>query len=286
MNQHIKQARSEIVHAMTQDPAAPVNFSRYRHRTLVDVLHSLVYQTDDVRIKNKKIRVVFSDSSETRPFPVGCLDLSAPPDEGLPVLRVGLNSGRHPEMDRFVEYYLFRNVDVEGMESIAEQEYAFEKGLEFLRNREWRDGGVLELHQTGLEPLVVGFYRAVVTDALDRRKNRLPSVTVIPRSWAPAEISIGRYVRSSFGNGVNDETLKRHITNFETAFKQLEPKIPGFFSLEHISEDVVVKWVPQRPMWDTELDFLVSSIPGKKNLVKDIFDLSQFKKHPHWGYRI
>ena len=285
MNRQIENVSREIIKAVIQ--AIPVNFSRFKHRWIVAALHSLVFDQKQESVRDKKIRVTFSDGSETRPFPIGCLSLSDPPKASDPVLRVGLNSGRHPEMDRFVEAYLFRNADVSTLESIADQEqYAFQQGMAFLQNPEWKDGGAVELHQTGLEPLVVGFYRAVVTDSLLRKENGLPPVVVIPRSWSPAELSIRRHVGLRFSGGQNDETIKVLIQNCASVLEQLAETVPGFFSLQNTSDDTIFKWLPERPMWNTELDFLQSRFSRVNMIVQEVFDRSQITQHPHWGYQI
>lgn len=285
MNRQIENVRQEIVNAITQ--AIPVNFNRFKHRWIVEALHSLVFDQTQESVRDQKIRVTFSDGSETRPFPVGCLSLSDPPKASDPALRVGLNSGRHPEMDRFVEVYLFRNADISTLESIADQEqYAFQQGMVFLQNPEWKEGGALELHQTGLEPLVVGFYRAVVTESLRRKKDGLPPVMVIPKSWSPSELSIRRYVCSRFSGELKDKDIKTHIQNCASALELLTETVPGFFSLQSTVDDTIFKWLPERPMWHTEMDFLLPRFSRVKSILKYVFDRSQITQHPHWGYSL
>ena len=285
MNRQVENVCQEIANAITQ--AIPVNFNRFKHRWIVEALHRLVFNRSNESVRDRKIRVTFSDGSETWPFPVGCLNLSDPPNASDPVLRVGLNSGRHPEMDRFVEVYLFRNADIATLETISDQEqYAFQQGMAFLQNPEWKDGGTVELHQTGLEPLIIGFYRAVVTESLRRKRNGLPPVMVIPRSWSPAELSIRRYVRSRFSHKLSDEIINVHIQSCASALAQLAETVPGFFSLQSTAEDTIFKWLPERPMWHTELDFLLHRFSRVKSILKYVYDRSQFTQHPHWGYSI
>jgi hypothetical protein len=285
MNKQAEKVKQEIMNAARQ--GIPINFSRFKHRWIVDALRSLVFNPSISSKSINAVRAAFSDGTETRPFPFGCFTPSSPPEPSHPVVRVGLNSGRHPEMDRFVDLYLFRNVETNSLQTIAEQEqYAFQQGKDFLQNSRWRGGGIVEMHQTGLEPLIVGFYRAVVTVSLKRKKEGLPPVIIQPCSWAPPFFPLQRYVFSRMPNDIGGETVKVHTQKLGTVLEQMIKEFPGFFTLLQQPDDLVLKWLPERPMWQAEHDILFSKFSRMKTIWQFIYKKSQFMKHSHWGYSI
>jgi hypothetical protein len=285
MNKQVKKVHQEIIQAARQQ--IPINFSRFKHRWIVDALHSLVF---DPLISSKgtgTVRVAFADGTETRPFPLGCFPPSPPPDPDLPVVRIGLNSGRHPEMDRFIDVYLFRNAEINDLQSIAEQEqYAFQKGKEFLQNPRWRGGGIIEMHQTGLEPLILGFYRSVVTVFQNRKKKGLPPIIILPRSWAPAFFSLHRYVVNRMPDEIEPERIQTLTQHLSDVLEQVIMEFPGFFSLLQQSGDLVLKWQPERPMWQSEHDLLCARFNRMSSIWQSLYKSSRFMKHHHWGYTI
>jgi hypothetical protein len=132
-----------------------------------------------------KARVVYRDGSEARPFALRCLPLTTPGAEGL-VLRFALMSMRHPEMDTTVDGALLRNRVVSQSRPHAQTDevvytQAREKLASLVATAESRTV-LLYVYQTGLQPLVMGFYRAVV-DLLKAYPGR---VTVFPQYWRGA----------------------------------------------------------------------------------------------------
>jgi hypothetical protein len=158
------------------------------------------------------LRISYQDGTEGEPFLL--FSLSEPEritrPENLYVMKIGSVSMRHVNLDLITEGYLMRNVATKrkGRESAAAQEdYAFRTTWHFLTNfvdliqhkrveeitqevrfkflwnwlKEIREKAYagLELHifQTGLEPAVVGMYRAVV-EFLQQRRGEL---IVVPR---------------------------------------------------------------------------------------------------------
>ena len=285
MNKQAKMVEQEIMNAVHQK--TPLNFSRFKHRWIVDALHSVVFNPLNSSEGNESVRSAFADGTESRPFPIGCLTPSPPPHPSTPVVRIGLNSGRHPEMDQFVDLYLFRNAEISDLRTIAEQEqYAFQKGKEFLQNPRWRGGGIVQMYQTGLEPLIVGFYRAVVIVSLNRKKNGLPPIIIQPCSWAPSFFPLHHYVSSRMPDDFEPQTVNIHVQNLANILEQVITEIPGFFSLLQQPGNLTVKWLPERPMWQTEHDILFSRFSRLKSIWQSIYQSSQFMKHSHWGYII
>jgi len=285
MNKQAEKVQQEIMNAARQ--GNPINFNRFKHRWIVDALRSLVFNPSTAFEGNGIVRVAFADGTETRPFPFGCFSPSSPPEPSHHVVRVGFNSGRHPEMDRFVDLYLFRNAETSALHTIAEQEqYAFQQGKDFLQNPRWRGGGIVEMYQTGLEPLIVGFYRAVVTVYLKRKKEGLPPIIIQPCSWAPSSFPLHHYVSSRMPGNLDPETLNTHVQKLGNVLEQVTTEIPGFFSLLQQPGNLTLKWLPERPMWQTEQDLLFSRFSNLKAIWQSIYQSSQFMKHSHWGYSI
>jgi hypothetical protein len=107
-------------------------------------------------------RVVYRDGSEARPFPLGTLALhdSLPADRR--VLRVALISIRHPEMDTEVDAAWLRNRTISQVRAAAETDaIAYELSCQQLK--QIADSGlwIIWMYQTGFEPAVMGFYRAL-----------------------------------------------------------------------------------------------------------------------------
>lgn len=130
------------------------------------------------------IRIAFRDGSEGQPFPLFCLPPIKEPEE-LPVIHAALMSGRHFDLDPKVDLCLLRNSELKGQEvmSIAKQEeIAFNRVTDFIYRCLEKMGGMeLHIYHTGLEPAVIGTYRAVV-EALRSEKIR-ERFMVIPRFY-------------------------------------------------------------------------------------------------------
>ena len=153
---------------LTGSPAR-INLSVAKHSIFTHCLRQLVFNADE-EFKGKSLPLVFSDCSEPPPFPVGCF---APPQrvfgpEHAAALSLGLMSFRHPELDYLVDIYACRNLEIVMQQSMADEEaYAFGQAVRLLDAPEF-EGGVIDVYHTGLEPMVVGFYRGVV-EVLRRR---------------------------------------------------------------------------------------------------------------------
>jgi hypothetical protein len=121
-------------------------------------------------------RVVYQDGSEALPFPLRCLTLEnqAPKEH---VLRLALISMRHNDMDDAVDGCLLRNRLVSRVRPAAETDHlaysATRQRLQELAGR----GMTIELFQTGFQPAVIGFYRALV----EQLRQAPGSVAVSPR---------------------------------------------------------------------------------------------------------
>jgi hypothetical protein len=109
------------------------------------------------------VRVIYRDGSEAQTFPLQSLRLGEEITEVYSVVRVALMSMRHPEMDSGVDAAWFRNRIISIVRPSSEtDEVAYDISRTQLLQIIARGPVCLNLYQTGFEPAVVGFYRAVV----------------------------------------------------------------------------------------------------------------------------
>lgn len=132
------------------------------------------------------IRFAYSDGSIGEKFPLFCL---APKEatKGLPIIRAALISSRHFDLDSSIDTCIIRNSEIGRREdaSIAEQEQlsfeiAYNFLLECLNNS---DGVELHLYHTGLEPAVIGTYRAILEMMQKSDQKYRDRLMVIPKMF-------------------------------------------------------------------------------------------------------
>lgn len=149
---------------------------------LTRVLHAFVYADGEP----VSIDIVYTDGSQARPFPLFALNRMS--NKQLSDLRsvdeteIGMLSMRHPELDTIVDHYWFRNIEMSqsGLTGAEVDEKAYQITMQRLKeleslNRKFR----MRFYQTGLQPVVIGFYRAIV-DFLSSRRGKDPILEVIP----------------------------------------------------------------------------------------------------------
>jgi len=125
-------------------------------------------------------RVVYRDGSEARPFPLNALSLTEQVDKTIPVFRVALLSFRHPEMDGDIDAAWLRNRDVSQVRPAAETDaLVYEFSRRQLADLAQHGPRVIWMYQTGLEPAIVGFYRALIQHMLEHGSG----ISVIPRFY-------------------------------------------------------------------------------------------------------
>jgi hypothetical protein len=92
-------------------------------------------------------------------------------------------------MDYLVDLYLMRNRDLGDEPSMAaEEEQTCRRTVELFADPAIRDGCQIHVLHTGLEPMVVGFYRGVTTVLLERQRRHLPrTLVVIPYFYSHGE---------------------------------------------------------------------------------------------------
>jgi hypothetical protein len=123
------------------------------------------------------LRVVYRDGSEGPRFPMHALDMTAARPEGWRELRFTLMSVRHVDMDIVVDGAWLRNSKVSRPRPAGlTDEMVFTTSRKQLQSLDRSVPTLLFMYQTGLEPAIVGFYRAVVHHLLEFPR----SIAVVP----------------------------------------------------------------------------------------------------------
>ena len=132
------------------------------------------------------IRFAYDDGSIGEKFPLFCLAPKRAP-EGLPIIKAALISNRHFELDPEIDICIIRNSEISRREeaSIAEQEQlSFEIAYKFLDEYLGKSKGLeLHLYHTGLEPAVIGTYRAILEILRKSDSKYRDKLIVIPKMF-------------------------------------------------------------------------------------------------------
>ena len=130
----------------------------------------------------QNVQFAFEDGSISDSFPLYAM-VETKPKEKLPSVKVALISNRHFELDSIVETCIIRNSEISRLEeaTIAEQEkLSFDIAGKFFQEVIEKTGGVqIELYHTGLEPAVIGTYRALLSILL--KKGNRGKIIVTPK---------------------------------------------------------------------------------------------------------
>lgn len=156
-------------------PDAAIRPSRIANSVLTETLREFAGVEEGA--SPREVPVSWSDGSAGPVFPLRCLDFAPDPPEGWRVLRFTLLSIRHVEMDADVDGAWLRNARISRPRPAGETDrLVYETSLRQLAAV--ADGGptLLYIYQTGLEPAVVGFYRAVARQLLSSPG----SIAVVP----------------------------------------------------------------------------------------------------------
>ena len=175
-----------VMAALNGKASVPVNLTAENHAVIEMALHRVCYEPSSTR---GEIPLLFMDGSRLERFPIENLRAAGPAANvpSTPAVKIGLMSFRHPEMDYLVEYYLCRNRELALQASMADEEaHAFQRAREFLNDPQFEKGGRVEVYHTGLEPMVVGFYRAVIEVLALRHSKHMPNLTIYPKLFTQA----------------------------------------------------------------------------------------------------
>ncbi len=175
---YLQIARQNVLSAINGDKerVQALNFSNLRNDIIAKVLHEFVYGETVNLEKPTEIRVVYDDGSEARPFLLDCLkqqsDSKMRKVRQQQPIKAGLISARHPEMDSIVDMYWYRNQEISQARTAAEtDEIAYQKSKEIFEQSRGEGAYRIFLYQTGFEPPLVAFYRALVEELLHRKKS-------------------------------------------------------------------------------------------------------------------
>jgi hypothetical protein len=132
------------------------------------------------------IRFAYDDGSIGEKFPLFCLAPKRAP-EGLPIIKAALISNRHFELDPEIDICIIRNSEISRREeaSFAEQEQlSYNITDRFLRDYLKKSNGLeLHLYHTGLEPAVIGTYRAILEILRESDLKFRGKLIVIPKMF-------------------------------------------------------------------------------------------------------
>lgn len=177
------QVYNAIQNAKEGKPCA-VNFSNQPHNIITEVLNEFAYSDSGKLEKPIYIRVIYTDGSQAKDLPLQCLpnhhdDELVKLTKTLP-LKAALLSMRHLEMDDKVDISWFRNREVSKARAFAEtDQFCYEETKNQLAGTRKDSVFILHLYQTGLQPAVIGFYRALIEELMFREKLP-PSLAVTP----------------------------------------------------------------------------------------------------------
>jgi len=172
--------RHQLRSALNGETGAVIMPSGVSNSVLTEVLREFVASPGP----RLNVPVSYRDGSRARPFPLRCLPLHGRgSDQEERVLRFALLSIRHLAMDVEVDGAWFRNTDISRLRPAGETDaLAYELSRRQLLRLATGQPLLMYLYQTGMEPVVVGFYRALTEHLLERPG----TVSVIPMYFRQA----------------------------------------------------------------------------------------------------
>jgi hypothetical protein len=127
--------------------------------------------------KRVDLRVTYRDGSEGPRFPLRALEMHDAKPDGWRVLRFTLMSIRHVDMDVVVDGAWLRNSKVSRPRPAGlTDEMVFETSLRQLRSLDASVPTLICMYQTGFQPAIIGFYRAVVCHLIEHPR----AIAVVP----------------------------------------------------------------------------------------------------------
>lgn len=157
------------------DSRAAVCPSNIANRVLTEGLRTYAHRTKgQTRVDAP---VLYRDGSKGRPFPLRALSMATSVPDGMRTLRFALMSIRHVDMDKVVDGAWLRNVKISRARAAGfTDDIVFETSLRQLRRLVSDAPTLIHMYQTGLDTAIVGFYRAVIYQLLDKPG----SICVVP----------------------------------------------------------------------------------------------------------
>lgn len=172
----------KVVDLTNKGAHAAVNFSSLRHDVIAEIVHDFVYG----RGNPVSVEVIYSDGSKAMPFPLFVLRpwerKRTAEFNSLPVIQVGMMSERHSNdgLDLDIDIYWFRNQEISTGRTQAEIDgVSYEKSKKMFEILRAEGPCRLAFYQTGFQPAVVGFYRALTEELMQRERGKA-SLEVTP----------------------------------------------------------------------------------------------------------
>lgn len=158
-----------LVDHAVRNPEAPdsvIRPSRIANSVLTETLRLYAETLPDARYV--EVPVVYQDGSRAANFPLRAAPLSRRKPEGQRTLRFTLLSIRHVEMDAIVDGAWLRNSVVSRPRPAGlTDDLVFDISRRQLKALQCGEPVVIYMYQTGLEPAVMGFYRAVMRHLME-----------------------------------------------------------------------------------------------------------------------
>lgn len=189
----LKQQIERVVDLTNKGILAAINFSDLRHDVIAEIVHDFVY----MRGRPIYVAVTYSDGSEASPFPLFCLKTRQSQSlvglHKLPILNVGMMAGRHQDgLDDQTQVYWYRNQEISIGRSQAEtDDVAYRKSKELLVKMRSEGPYRIHFYQTGFQPAIVGFYRALTEELIFREKEPA-SLEVTPYYFMGGKYDVGK----------------------------------------------------------------------------------------------
>ncbi len=251
-----------------------LNIQRFDHQDLLRGLHALVHGPRSILYQRRCLRLGYGDGSESAPFPIPAQPWVLPEESELQrsPLRLGFLSGRHPELDREVDFYLIRNREIEQYDHSADQEQEiYERTRCLFQDPAFAEPWRVEVYHTGLEDVTVGFYRAVVDLARERRTQHLPTIPLIPRLWRRGELNVDLIIRQAHGV-LDGKVIRPQLAELVAAY-------PDFLDFSNAR----LRWRLERRMDEAERNLLCERAPAARVIFQRLWQLTQYQDEQTWG---
>jgi hypothetical protein len=268
-----------IVAAAQSAEDMPLNVSRFGHGDIVDGLHRVLHSDRWPATIRSSIRILTADGSEAARFPLVHLGSEPRWDPSLRPLRVGFVSGRHPELDRVVDFYLLRNSEIRRFDVNAELEQeVYERARRLFDEAAATGVRAVEALHTGLETVTIGFYRAVVEHAQAAVVSATGTMHVRPRIWRAPSVDVDLAVTQS--KGALDGRAVR------VALTRVAGELPAFVRIDSnrskSAATTVLQWIPQRPMLASERDWLARRARAANPIIDLLHHVAQYRDGGTW----
>ena len=238
--------------------SAPVNLSNFGHREITEGLNNAIFKQHGLPAS---LPVIYGDGTQPPAFPIPALD-AAPVFDKRPVLSLVLVSNRHPMLDAHADLALLRNSEITPDQTMAEQdELTTDAAQTVLRSPGLSRGGLIHVWQTGLEPVVTGFYRAVVANLQSRASDGCPPLTLVPWFWRRAEVPCPA--------GLDMEALELLAPKLLKAFDRRGKRRLAF--------------LPERPILAEELSCLETACPAEVPTWNRLAAATQYESGSPWS---